>query len=90
MTAAFIVASIVVEFLHFLLGVWFSKRQMDRTKEHYKKIAEKMGMDPDEFFSQIENQMYGGGMNMPEGLMGNVMTTTSGGGSEHDGQGQYL
>ena len=93
MTAAFITASIIVEFLHFLLGMWLSKRQLERTKEHYKEMAEKMGMDPEEFMAQLEEQM--GGMTMPEGglpgmmgsPMGNIMTTTSGTEQEH---GQYL
>lgn len=94
MTAAFITASVVVAVLHFLLGRWFSKRQYARAKKHYKEMAEKMGMDPEDFMSQIEDQMNGiSGMGMAEGPpgmmggpMGNVMTTTSGGG-EH---GNYL
>ncbi len=96
MTAAFIAASLVVEFLHFLLGLWLSKRQQARVKEYYKEVAEKMGMSPEDFMAQVEDQMGGmGGMGMmdgPPGMMGmppmgNVMTTTSGSGQEH---GQYL
>ena len=95
MTAAFITASIVVEFFHFLLGLWLSKRQQARVKEYYKEVAEKMGIDPEEFMSQMEDQMGGmGGMGMvdgPPGMMGNpmgnIMTTASGSGEQH---GQYL
>lgn len=94
MTAAFITASIVVEFFHFLLGLWLSKRQQARVKEYYKEVAEKMGMSPEDLMSQMENQMGGmGGMGMmdgPPGMMGmpmgNVMTTTSGGGEQQHGQ----
>jgi hypothetical protein len=93
MMTAFIAASIIVEFFHFLLGMWLSKRQAERTKEYYKEMAEKMGMEPEAFMAQLEEQM--GGMAMPEGglpsmmgnPMGNVMTTTSGTEQEH---GQYL
>lgn len=97
MTAAFITASVIVEFLHYLLGLWLTKRHQQRAQEYYNEVAEKMGMTPEEFRSKMEDQMNAmGGMGMmdgPPGMMGmpmgNVMTTTSGSG-EHDGQGQYL
>ncbi len=99
MTAAFIAASLVVELLHFLLGLWLSKRQHKRMQDHYKEVAEQMGMSPEEFMSKMEDQMngmggMGGMMNGPPGMMGmpmgNVMTTASGSGDNHEGQGQYL
>lgn len=98
MTAAFITASIAVEFLHFLLSLWLSKRAHARAKEYYEEVAEKMGMSSEEFMSQMEDKINGmGGMGMmggPPGMMselpmGNIMTTVSGSG-QHEGQGQYL
>lgn len=93
---AFVAASLVMEALHALLAYWVNRRHAAKVKEHYKEMAEQMGMDPDEFMAQVEEQMAGmGGMGMMEGgpsammgaPMGNVMTTTSGGGHGH---GQYL
>ena len=97
MTCAFVFASLVVEGLHALLGLWLTKRHHQRTQEYYNEVAEKMGMTPEEFRSKMEDQMNAmGGMGMmdgPPGMMGmpmgNVMTTTSGNG-DHEGQGQYL
>jgi hypothetical protein len=97
MTAAFVVASVIIELLHFLMGLWLTKRHHARAKEYYKEVAEKMGMSPEDFMSKMEDQMNGmGGMGMmagPPGMtgmpMGNVMTTASGSGHQ-EGQGQYL
>lgn len=90
MTAAFITASVVVEFLHFLLGIWLTKKHQKRAQEYYNEVAEKMGMTPEEFKSKMEDQMNAmGGMGMmdgPPGMMGNVMTTASGSGEQEHGQ----
>ncbi len=92
MTAAFITSSIVVEFLHFLLGSWIARRAQARAEEYSKEMAEKLGISPEDFMSQVEGQMGGMGMmggppGMMGGPMGNSMTTSSGGDSSH---GQYL
>ncbi|KKM91750.1 hypothetical protein LCGC14_1225450 [marine sediment metagenome] len=94
---AFVAASVVMALSHFLLSLWISKRHATKVKNYYKDMAEKMGMSPEDFISQMENQMNnmdGMGMfNGPPGMMGgpmeNVMTTTSGGGEVHE-HGNYL
>ncbi len=96
---AFMAASIVMALSHFLLSLWVSKRHATKVKNYYKDMAEKMGMSPEDFISQMENQMNDmGGMGTVEGppgmMMGgpmeNVMTTTSGGGREVQEHGNYL
>ncbi|KKN00862.1 hypothetical protein LCGC14_1133600 [marine sediment metagenome] len=94
---AFIAASVVMALSHFLLSLWISKRHATKVKNYYKDIAEKMGMSPEDFISQMENQMNNmdgmGMLNGPPGMMGgpmeNVMTTTSGDGEVHE-HGNYL
>ena len=90
MFVAFVAASVVMEILHTSLAYWVNRRQAAKAKEYYKEVAEKMGIDPDDFIAQVEGQMGGMGMmDSPPGMsgmhMGPVMPTTSGG-----GHGQYL
>lgn len=97
MTAAFVAASLIVEALHTLLGIWITKRHQARAQEYYNEVAKQMGISPEEFKSKMENQInYMGGMDPMSGSpgmtgmpMGDVTTTASGSG-EHEGQGQYL
>lgn len=92
MFSAFIAASIVMEFLHFLLGLWIAKRQARATKEHFEKMAAQLGVDAETLQAQMESLQGPGGMGMmdmmgagPESLM---MTTVSG--SPDEQHGQYL
>lgn len=95
MFSAFVAASVVMEILHFLLGLWLSKRASTKAKQYYAEMAKKVGMDPDEFMAQLEEQAAGmGGMNMMD-MMGGAppgaaMMTTASGNGEEKGHGQYL
>jgi hypothetical protein len=94
MFSAFVAASVVMEVLHFLLGLWLSKRQSAKAKEYYAEMAKKVGMEPDEFMAQLEEQAAGmGGMNMMDmmsGSPGPVMMTTASGSEDDRAHGQYL
>ena len=91
MFSAFIAASVVMEILHFLLGLWIATRQAKATKEHFEKIAAQLGVDAETLQAQMEGDQGMGGMGMM-GEMGSaprsiMMTTASG---SQDRHGQYL
>jgi hypothetical protein len=95
MFAAIISAGIVMEVLHFLLGLWLSRRHAAKAKRYYAEMAEKVGMDLDSFMAQLEEQAEGmGGLGMM-GMMGGpppgaAMMTTASGKGEEKAHGQYL
>lgn len=89
MFLAFIAASIVMEILHFLLGLWLATRQAKATKAHFEKMAAQLGIDPEELQAQMESYQGMGGMGMMDMMgsaPGSVMTTTTSGSREHHGQ----
>lgn len=91
-TAAFITASVIMEFLHFLLGLCLAKRQRARQEAYYSQMAEKLGVSTEDFMATLEQSMgggMGGGMPMMFDLPAGSELTASGT-AQREEHGQYL
>ena len=91
MTAAFVTASVIIESIHFVLGMWLRKRGEAKMKEYYQTMADTLGVSADVLMSQMGDGMMGG---MPP--MMDFMNTHPGaaptvsGNEENSVHGQYL
>jgi hypothetical protein len=92
MVAAFVTASIFMEFLHFLLGLWLAKRQAKQQEAYYAQMAEKLGVNTEDFMKSMENSMAGGmgGMPMMFDIPGDAGAQLTASGTEDKGHGQYI